>query len=50
MIDPELMMRYVASTPGVSFSPTGEMQWSVAPTEGPRLLHALRELLGRIAA
>ena len=49
-IDPERLMRYVASTPGVSFSPTGEMQWSGAPTEGPRLLHALRELLGRIAA
>jgi transcription-repair coupling factor (superfamily II helicase) len=49
-VDPERLMRYVASTPGVSFSPTGEMQWSGAPTEGPRLMHALRELLGRIAA
>src|SRR5690606_31629776 len=49
-VDAERLMRYVASTPGVSFSPAGEMQWSGAPTEGPRLLHALRELLSRIAA
>jgi transcription-repair coupling factor (superfamily II helicase) len=49
-INPERLMRYVASTPGVSFSPAGEMQWSGAPMDGPQLLHALRELLGRIAA
>lgn len=49
-IDPERLMRYVASTPGVSFSPTGEMQWSDAPTDSAPLLQALMELLGRIAA
>jgi transcription-repair coupling factor (superfamily II helicase) len=48
-IDPERLMRYVASTPGVSFSPTGEMQWNGAPTESGPLLEALMGLLGRIA-
>ena len=49
-VDPERLMRYVASTPGVTFSPSGELQWTGAPTESSPLLQALTGLLGRIAA
>lgn len=49
-VSPERLMRYVASTPNVTFSPTGEMQWNGVPTESAPLLQALTELLGRIAA
>jgi transcription-repair coupling factor (superfamily II helicase) len=49
-VDPQRLMRFVSSTPGVSFTPSGEMHWNNVPSGGPELLAALRELLSRIAA
>ncbi len=49
-VDPERLMRYVASTPGVTFSPTGELQWGAAPSESGPLLASLKDLLQRVAA
>ena len=49
-VDPQRLMRAVATTPGTSFSPTGEMIWSNAPQPGPELLDSLRDILKRIAA
>jgi len=49
-IDPERLMRFVATTQGVTFSPSGELIWNNFQARGRATLAALSDALDRIAA
>jgi transcription-repair coupling factor (superfamily II helicase) len=49
-VDPKRLMELIATTPGASFAPSGEMNWQGAPQEAAPLLSAVREILLRVAA
>ena len=49
-IEPERLMEFVSSTPGVTFSPNGELEWVLADPPGPKWLATARGLLGKLVA
>ena len=49
-IDPQRLMDFVRSTPEVSFSPNGELAWTISDEPGPKWLSATKGLLDRLAA
>ena len=49
-IDPQHLMDFVRSTPEVSFSPNGELAWTLSDDPGPKWLSATKSLLDRLAA
>ncbi len=48
-VDPQRLMRFVSTTSGVTFSPSGELQWNGAPTDATEVLAAVRDVLHRVA-
>ena len=49
-IEPERLMEFVSSTPGVTFSPNGELEWVLADPPGPKWLSTARGLLEKLVA
>ena len=49
-VKPERLMEFVSSTPGVTFSPHGELEWVLADPPGPKWLATARGLLGKLVA
>jgi hypothetical protein len=48
-VDAQVLMRFVAQTPGASFSPSGELQWGPAPEGGSEVIASLSKALERLA-
>ncbi len=48
-VDAQTLLRFVAETPGASFSPNGELQWGPAPESDTELLATVTEALERLA-
>jgi len=49
-VEPQKLMRFVAQTPGVQFSPSGVLHWKAPHRAGPELLSSLMGLLDRVSA
>jgi transcription-repair coupling factor (superfamily II helicase) len=49
-VDPAKLMSLISSTPGISFAPSGEMNWNGVPQEAAPLLSAVRDMLRKVAA
>ena len=49
-VKPERLMEFVSGTPGVTFSPNGELEWVLVDPPGPKWLATARGLLGKLVA